>query len=90
MAAPVVKLSEVRARFPMYADLSDEQLLIGVRKQFYPDIPMAKFAGMVGVAPSHISQIETGVKKPSLALAARNGRCEEEGHRPASVGGPTA
>lgn len=32
---------------------------------------LAKFAGMVGVAPSHISQIETGVKKPSLALAAR-------------------
>ena len=47
MAAPVVKLSEIRAKFPMYADLSDEQLLIGVRKQFYPDIPMAKFAGMV-------------------------------------------
>lgn len=47
MADSVVKLSEIRAKFPMYADLSDEQLLIGVRKQFYPDIPMAKFAGMV-------------------------------------------
>lgn len=47
MADSVVKLSEIRAKFPMYADLSDEQLIIGVRKQFYPDIPMAKFAGMV-------------------------------------------
>ena len=47
MADSVVKLSEIRAKFPMYADLSDEQLLIGVRKQFYPDIPMSKFAGMV-------------------------------------------
>lgn len=38
-----LKLSEVRAKFPMYADLSDDQLLIGVRRAFYPDIPMTKF-----------------------------------------------
>lgn len=42
-----VKLSEIRAKFPMYADLSDDQLLSGVRSKFYPDIPMAKFAGMI-------------------------------------------
>lgn len=38
-----VKVSEIRAKFPMYADLSDDQLLIGVRKKYYPDIPMSEF-----------------------------------------------
>lgn len=39
-----IKMSFIRQRFPMYADLSDDDLLIGVRKQFYPDIPMGQFA----------------------------------------------
>jgi hypothetical protein len=38
-----IKLSTIRQKFPMYNDLSDEQLLIGVRKQFYPDIPLNDF-----------------------------------------------
>lgn len=41
--AEQVKLSAIRAQFPMYADLSDEQLLIGLRKKFYADIPMRDF-----------------------------------------------
>lgn len=41
--ADKVKLSDIRAQFPMYADLPDEQLLIGLRKKFYADIPMADF-----------------------------------------------
>jgi hypothetical protein len=42
-----VKMSEIRAKFPMYDDLSDERLLSAVRAKFYADIPMPKFAGMI-------------------------------------------
>ena len=38
-----IKLSDIRAQFPMYGDLSDEQLLMGLRKRYYADIPAAKF-----------------------------------------------
>lgn len=44
---PSIKLSEIRAKFPMYSDLSDEQLIGGIRNKFYSDIPMGKFAGMI-------------------------------------------
>jgi len=37
------KLSEIRAQFPMYDGVSDEQLLIGLHKKFYSDIPFSKF-----------------------------------------------
>lgn len=47
MAAPVVKLSEIRAKFPMYDDVPDEQLVIAVRSKFYPDIPLPKFSAMI-------------------------------------------
>jgi hypothetical protein len=42
-----VKLSAIREQFPMYADLSDDQLISGIRRKFYNDIPIAKFAGMI-------------------------------------------
>ena len=32
---------------------------------------LADLAGAIDVSPSHISQIETGKKQPSLALAAK-------------------
>lgn len=41
--ADKIKLSEIRAKFPMYADLSDDQLLIGLRNKFYSDIPRGQF-----------------------------------------------
>lgn len=39
----LIKVSDIRAKFPMYGDLTDEQLLGAVRKKFYADIPMAQF-----------------------------------------------
>lgn len=42
-----IKVSEIRAKFPMYADLSDDQLLSGIRQKFYADIPPAKFASLI-------------------------------------------
>lgn len=44
---PKLLMSEVRAKFPMYADLSDEALLGAVRRKFYADIPMNQFAANV-------------------------------------------
>lgn len=38
-----IKLSDIRAQFPMYGDLSDEQLLMGLRKRYYSDIPASRF-----------------------------------------------
>lgn len=43
MAEEKVKVSDIRAQFPMYADMSDTDLLRGVRQKFYPDIPMNQF-----------------------------------------------
>lgn len=42
-----IRMSEVRAKFPMYSDLSDDQLLIGLRNKFYPDIAPADFYGRI-------------------------------------------
>jgi hypothetical protein len=38
-----MKLSEVRKKFPMYADVPDEQLLIGLHRKFYSDMPFNEF-----------------------------------------------
>lgn len=42
-----VKLSELRQKFPMYGDLSDDQFLIGFRKKFYSDIPSSNFYNQI-------------------------------------------
>ena len=42
-----VKLSELREKFPMYGDLSDDEFLIGFRKKFYSDIPPSRFYTMI-------------------------------------------
>jgi hypothetical protein len=39
-----IKLSEIRAKFPMYSDLTNDQLISGIRKKFYADIPMGEFS----------------------------------------------
>lgn len=38
-----IKVSDIRAKFPMYSDVSDDQLLMAVRQKFYPDIPPSRF-----------------------------------------------
>lgn len=38
-----IKLSDIRAQFPMYGDMSNDQLLIALRKKYYPDIPPGQF-----------------------------------------------
>ena len=45
-----IKVSDIRAKFPMYSDLEDDQLLIAIRQKYYPDIPPAKFYSRVEYA----------------------------------------
>lgn len=40
-------MSDIRAQFPMYADVPDDQLLVGIRRKYYSDIPADKFASMI-------------------------------------------
>jgi hypothetical protein len=43
----MMNLSDIRAQYPQYHDLSDDQLLIGLHQKFYADIPIGKFTQMV-------------------------------------------
>jgi hypothetical protein len=45
--AEQIKMSDIRAKFPMYADMSDENLLLGLRKKFYADIPLKQFVNRI-------------------------------------------
>ena len=38
-----VKLSSIRAQFPMYADVDTAQLLGALHKKYYSDIPRGQF-----------------------------------------------
>lgn len=38
-----MKLSEIRAKFPMYDNVPDEQLLIGLHRKYYSDMPFKQF-----------------------------------------------
>jgi hypothetical protein len=53
-----MKVSEIRAKFPMYDDLSDDQLIIGVHKKFYSDIPLGKFTQKIEYDTSRIDPTE--------------------------------
>jgi hypothetical protein len=55
-------LQEVRAQYPQYGDLSDEQLADGLHKKFYSDMPKADFLGKIGAAPKPTAagQLEAG------------------------------
>lgn len=38
-----MKLSEIRQKFPQYGDMPDEQLVIGLHRKFYSDMPFKDF-----------------------------------------------
>lgn len=43
-------MKEVRAKFPQYNDMTDEQLATALHRKFYSDMPFDKFAASVGLA----------------------------------------
>lgn len=44
-AAPKVKVSDIRAKYPMYSDMSDDQLLIALHQKLYPEMSARQFYG---------------------------------------------
>lgn len=53
-----IKVSEIRKQFPMYADLDDQQLLSGIRKKYYSDIPFGKFISRIEFDTSKVDPTE--------------------------------
>lgn len=58
-----IKIADIRAKFPMYADLSDDDLLIGIRKKFYADIPMSEFSKRIEYTPVDPTEGMSGLDK---------------------------
>jgi hypothetical protein len=63
-----IKLSSIRNTFPMYADLSDDQLLMALRKKYYPDIPPGQFYNRIDYDTHKIDPTE-GMSKTDKVLA---------------------
>lgn len=63
-----VKLSSIRAQFPMYADVSDEQLLAAVHKKFYSDIPRGNFLQAIDYDTKRVDPTE-GMSSIQTTLA---------------------
>lgn len=42
-----IKMSDIRAKFPMYADVPDDDVLIALRQRFYRDIPPGEFYNLI-------------------------------------------
>lgn len=51
MADKQISVADIRAKFPMYADLSDDQLIMGIRKKYYADIPIGEFSKRIAYKP---------------------------------------
>lgn len=50
----MVDIAKVREQFPQYSDLDDTQLLEGLRRKFYADMPADEFAKRVGPRPDPV------------------------------------
>lgn len=60
---PEISIGEVRAKFPQYNDLSDQQLADGLHRKYYPDMDRAEFDRRIGLArdpqaPSGLKPLE--------------------------------
>lgn len=73
-----MKMSEIRAKYPEYSDLPDEQLIIGLHRKFYPDIPFRDFNKKIEYDVTQQSQYDkatnrlTGVMTPSQLAAMKD------------------
>lgn len=71
-------LSEIRAKYPQYGDLSDEQLAVAMHRKFYSDMPFADFSQKVGLrdALTKREQVDVGAdttRAERLAIGAGRG-----------------
>lgn len=49
--AQITSIKDIRAQYPEYNDLSDEEIATGLHKNFYQEMPFDQFAGMIGYVP---------------------------------------
>lgn len=73
-----MNMADVRKKFPMYSDLSDDELLDGLHKKFYSDMSMDDFKQRVGVVATpepgagyEQAAAETGKGEAALVGAGR-------------------
>ena len=75
-----MEFSQVRAQYPQYNDLSDQQLAEAIHQKYYSDLPFDEFSAKVGysVAPSTADQekvtstsqrVMRGMRDPANGLA---------------------
>ncbi|CAN7493429.1 hypothetical protein LJR231_003456 [Phyllobacterium sp. LjRoot231] len=71
-------IADIRAKFPQYADMSDQQLSNAVYQKFYSDMPKQDFDSKMGLAPA--PQAEVAPEEPLVteneSLAASRGAVE--------------
>jgi hypothetical protein len=65
-------ISEVRQKYPQYADMSDQQLADALHSKFYADIPKADFYGRIGLG-SQDPAIPTPAQVNAEATANKGG-----------------
>lgn len=76
-----MNIQEVRAKFPQYNDLDDQQLAKALHSKYYSDMPYADFATKVGLVPARneaaakfrdsIPGMFGGRNLPDMAMGAR-------------------
>ena len=58
-----MNIAEIRAKFPQYNDLSDDDLLIGIHKKFYSDVPIQSFLKSVEYTKPDPTEGMSGLEK---------------------------
>jgi hypothetical protein len=46
-----ITIADVRAKYPQYHDMSDDQLAQGLHQKFYADMPYEQFSAKIGLGP---------------------------------------
>lgn len=62
-------IAEIRAQYPQYQDLSDQQIADALHSKFYSDIPRSEFDAKIGLAPASTDLPPAGAKPGSKAYA---------------------
>ncbi len=61
-----MNIQEIRTQYPMYSDLSDQELLDGLHSKFYSDIPKEDFYSKVGYKQSSVTLLPQEQEKKTL------------------------
>jgi hypothetical protein len=63
MSGKKISIAQIRAQFPQYDALSDDDLLIGIRRKFYPNMPMGEFVKHVEYKAADPTEGMSGLDK---------------------------